>query len=112
MDHPSLPPAPLPEILIGWTTVPDKETALTLARAAVQARLAACVQIGEPILSVYHWEGKLCEEQETRVTFKFAATAEPQLRALIVSLHPYQTPQWLATPITHALPEYATWLTS
>lgn len=83
---------------------------MQLARAAVDAGLVACVQISEPILSVYRWEGKLCEETEYRITFKLAAAAEPRLRALLEASHPYTVPQWLALPVTHALPQYADWV--
>lgn len=99
-----------PRILIGWMTAPDRKTALSLAKAAVEAGLAACAQISEPILSLYCWDGALCEETEYRVTFKLTADAEPQLRALLVERHPYEVPQWLAVEASYVLPEYAAWV--
>jgi periplasmic divalent cation tolerance protein len=45
------------------TTVGSDEEARTLARAALEAKLAACVQIA-PVTSHYVWKGELCETRE------------------------------------------------
>lgn len=97
-------------ICIGWTTAPDEVTALKIARAVLAASAAACAQISTPVKSLYNWEGKLCEETEYRITFKFTAGAEPRLRAVLLANHPYKVPQWVAATASHALPEYARWV--
>lgn len=92
------------------TTVPAREQGLTLARAALAARLAACAQVEEQaITSVYRWEGQVCEEAEWCVTFKTTAAAEAGLRALVASEHPYAVPQWLVATV-QASPAYAAWV--
>ena len=45
-------------LLAVYTTVASREEALTMAKALVERRLAACAQI-EEIESVYRWEGAL-----------------------------------------------------
>lgn len=91
------------------TTVPEREQGLALARQLLAARLAACVQIDEqPITSLYHWQGRLCEEAEWRVTIKTTPACEPALRALAFAHHPYEVPQWLVTAM-QASPAYAAW---
>lgn len=97
-------------ILIGWTTTPDKDTALEISRAAIEAGLAACVQISGPLTSVYRWEGQLCEETEFRLTFKLAARHGEALQALVLQKHPYQVPQWVVVEAAHVLPAYAAWV--
>ena len=100
----------LAEVLSISTTVPARENGLALARAALAARLAACVQVdSQSITSLYRWQGQLCEEPEWRVTFKTAPACEPALRALVAQQHPYQLPQWLVTPV-QAAPAYAEWV--
>src|ERR1700682_2273292 len=47
------------------TTMPDRASAQSLARALVEARLAACVSIGTPVESLYHWRGEIETAQET-----------------------------------------------
>ncbi len=96
-------------ILSITTTVPAREQGLALARAALSARLAACVQVEEqPITSLYHWQGRLCEEAEWRVTIKTTPACEPALRALAFAQHPYEVPQWLVIA-AQASPAYAAW---
>ena len=52
------------------TTCDDEQKAEALARALVEQRLAACVQIDGPIKSVYRWNGKVEVEREWRCTIK------------------------------------------
>ncbi len=93
------------------TTLLGREQALAMARAAVEARLAACAQVDEAaITSVYRWQGDTCESSEWRLTFKTLPRCEPALRALVAGLHPYEVPQWIATKMIadHA---YLAWAT-
>ena len=46
-------------MLLAWTTVATPEDAARLARGAVEAGLAACVQVEGPVVSHYRWEGRL-----------------------------------------------------
>ena len=84
------------DILSVTTTVSSRSDAGGMARAALAAGVAACVQI-EPIDSVYRWEGKLCEEPEHRVTFKTALDAQASLEAWLRQNHPYQLPQIISS---------------
>lgn len=99
-----------PAILSVTTTVPEREQGLALARAALGARLAACAQVdAQPITSVYRWEGKVCEEDEWRVTFKTTPGCLSALHELVAAQHPYQLPQWLVSPVQASL-AYADWV--
>ncbi|WP_137894591.1 divalent cation tolerance protein CutA [Ramlibacter sp. 2FC] len=99
-----------PSILSITTTVPEREQGLALARAALTARLAACVQVdAQPITSVYRWQGRVCEEAEWRVTFKTAPGCEPALHEMVAAQHPYALPQWLLSPL-QASRAYADWV--
>ena len=52
------------------TTTGNREDAQRIAAELVDKRLAACVQLGGPITSFYHWEGKLETSQEWMLTVK------------------------------------------
>jgi len=41
------------------TPMPDRTSALALARSLLEARLAACVSVGAPVESLYHWRGQI-----------------------------------------------------
>jgi len=84
------------EILAVTTTVGSPADARQLARAIVQARLAACVQAEEGLTSFYRWQGKDCEEPEVRLTVKTLPGCAEALQALFREQHPYELPQFLA----------------
>jgi periplasmic divalent cation tolerance protein len=80
-----------------------------MARALVEERLAACVQIDGPILSTYSWQGNIEQSTEFRLTVK---TCRSKLEALLVSinkLHPYETPEVLWFEVS-ASEGYTKWL--
>ena len=56
------PPQPL-LMIIAWTTTATRSDAERLAEGAVEKRLAACAQIDGPVLSHYHWEGRLVQRR-------------------------------------------------
>ena len=64
-------------VAIALTTLPSRDEADRLAADAVAAGLAACAQVDGPIRSHYVWEGKVENEDEFRVTFKFAVALSP-----------------------------------
>lgn len=98
------------DLVIAWTTAETKEDAQRLAGGAVTAGLAACAQIDSPIQSFYIWEAKVEDATEWRILFKTTAARQPDLEAWIEREHPYDTPQWLVTPVTHAGKGYASWV--
>ena len=88
------------------TSLPDLDAARRLARELVEARLAACVQIGAPVESLYHWRGKLETANEVPLAIKASAAAWPRLEAAIRKGHPYELPEIVAVPLIHASPDY------
>ncbi|MFJ5550485.1 divalent-cation tolerance protein CutA [Streptomyces sp. NPDC093225] len=96
-------------ILTVLTTVDAAEVAQDLARGAVEARLAACAQIGGPVTSVYRWEGEVRTAEEWQVVFKTTEDAYPALEAHLLAAHPYDTPEVIATPVVRAAAGYRAW---
>lgn len=97
-------------VAIALTTLPSREEADRLAAEAVAAGLAACAQVDGPIRSHYVWEGKAENEDEFRVTFKYAVTKSAALESWVHARHPYAVPQWLAFAADHASPAYRAWV--
>ncbi len=90
------------------TTFPSADEARRVARALVEERLAACVQIDAPMRSVYRWQGQVEEADEVRMTIKTTRKARERLIARLCALHSYETPQVLAWP-AEAQPDYYAW---
>ena len=96
-------------LMIGWTTVATKDAAHELAQAIVEKNLAACVHIEGPIIAVYHWQGRIQNDQEFRLMIKFPEKNEKALEKFIHDNHPYETPQWVTVKADSVAPEYLKW---
>jgi periplasmic divalent cation tolerance protein len=94
------------------TTVDTEEAAHSLARSAVEARVAACAQVLGPISSTYWWEGKVDTSQEWYVVFKTTADSYPDLETHIKASHSYDVPEIIVTPIVAGNPAYLDWITA
>jgi len=98
-------------ISILLTTVSKKSDAVRLARAALHAKSAACVQILPPIESHYVWKGKRETSREFLVLAKTSTRQASTLEKLWSRLHPYDCPE-LVTLSGRASTSYARWIKS
>ena len=94
---------------IAWTTTETLEQAKSLAKQCVEAKLAACVQISAPITSIYRWNDTIEESTEYRMTLKCVDSQFDALQQLVLKLHPYDTPQWVAAELSEVSPSYQAW---
>ena len=92
------------------TTVASEDDAARIAEHLVEARLAACAHIEGPLESIYTWKGKLCREVEWKCTLKTSAELLPELERELLSLHPYETPEFVVTEFERASEDYGEWL--
>jgi len=92
------------------TTTAKAEDAGKIAMQLVERKLAACVQIVEPITSVYRWQGKIESEQEILLLIKSTQDLIPDIAELLDEIHPYEVPELVATPIIGGSTSYLSWL--
>ena len=90
-------------------TAPEMKTARRLARAALEARLAACANLVPRVESHYWWEGKISKATEVLLVFKTTAGKVAALERLIVAEHPYDTPEFVALPVSRVNGRYLSW---
>lgn len=100
------------EYLVVLVTVPDRETGLRMGRMLVERRVAACVNIVDGVRSIYMWEGRVEEDNESLMIIKTSRSRFSELRDLIRSMHPYKVPEVIALPIVDGLAEYLNWIGS
>ncbi len=93
-----------------FTTTETKEEAQAIGRALVEKRLAACVQVVGPISSIYWWEGEVEAAEEYLCLIKASSDLYDELEAAIKAIHPYDTPEILASPVTAGNADYLRWL--
>jgi periplasmic divalent cation tolerance protein len=89
--------------------MPSREAADALALALVEARWAACVQIGGPVESVYRWDGKIERATEWSLSIKTVSRLYQELEQFLIEKHDYDVPQIVAEKVA-ASESYAAWL--
>lgn len=91
-------------------TCPDAADAARIARALVEARLAACVSRLDGLVSTYRWEGGVQEDGEVLLLIKTTQAAFAPLRERLLALHPYDVPELIAVPVERGHDAYLDWL--
>jgi len=98
------------DALACFSTCPDAATAERIARALVEDRLAACVNVLPGVRSVYRWDGAVVTDDEVLLMIKTTGVRLPALRDRLLALHPYDTPELIALPVADGLPAYQQWI--
>jgi len=92
------------------TTAGNREDADKIAKVVVEKRLAACAQVFGPIRSVYWWKGKRESADEWLCVIKSRSDKYGELESAILSVHPYENPEIIASPIVAGSKKYLAWL--
>ncbi len=98
------------DVLLVLVTTPSPEVAAGLARALVEARLAACGSVLPGIHSIYRWEGRVEEAGEALLLLKTTRERFAALREELLRRHPYAVPEILALPVEQGSAAYLAWL--
>jgi periplasmic divalent cation tolerance protein len=98
------------EVVLAFSTFPDIETARRIARELVSENLAACANVIPKIESIYRWQGKIEQGDETLVLFKTTAHGFAVFEEKLKSLHPYDVPEIICTTIAAGWPPYLDWV--
>ncbi|KIH49685.1 divalent-cation tolerance protein CutA family protein [Ancylostoma duodenale] len=91
-----------------YVTAPSKDAALKIARAAVERKLAACVNIIPGV--TYEWQGKLHEDSEAVLIMKTQEGLLEDLHKVVIENHSYEVPAFVSLPIDGVSQPYADWL--
>ena len=98
------------EHIIVYITVPSPEEGEKIAKALVEKRLAACVNIVPGLRSIYHWQGKICDDRELLLIAKTRDSLFERLEHEVNSIHSYKLPEIIALPIVKGSKEYLDWI--
>jgi periplasmic divalent cation tolerance protein len=93
-----------------YITAKDKAQALTIGRALVAERLAACINVWEGMTSVYRWEGAVEEATEAVLIAKTSESQIPAIVDRVKELHSYACPCVVAWPLARGNPAYLDWI--
>jgi periplasmic divalent cation tolerance protein len=97
------------EAYVVFVSMPRDE-ARNMAKALVESRQAACVNIIPKIESYFMWQESAEFDEESLLIIKTSAARFESMKEFIAEVHPYELPEIIAVPITAALPEYVEWI--
>ncbi|KAA0147549.1 hypothetical protein FNF27_02411 [Cafeteria roenbergensis] len=96
-------------VVVGLVTAPGKE-AKSLARTLVDSELVACVNIVPGATSIYKWEGKIEESEESVLVIKTMGENQEAVTALVNREHSYDTPEVVFLPVVGGSEAYLKWV--
>lgn len=97
-------------IRVALTTIGSLEEGRRIARALVERRLAACVNLVPKLTSVYRWQGAVEEAEEVLLFIKTTEAQLDALEAAVRELHSYELPEFLALRVEAASQPYLDWI--
>lgn len=96
--------------IVVFVTASGKKEADKIAKALIQKKLAACVNIVPRIESVYWWQGKVEKGKESFLIIKSKKSKLASLIKLVKSLHSYTVPEVIALPVIGGSKTYLNWI--
>jgi periplasmic divalent cation tolerance protein len=93
-----------------FVTAASRREGKKIARHLVENKLAACVNISQPIESIYRWEGKIADEREFLLIIKSTRELFPEIKAEIAKIHSYRTPEIIGLPVIDGSRSYLQWV--
>src|SRR4051794_21544639 len=92
------------------STCATREEAERLARALIEARVAACVNVVPRMRSFYRWKGQIEDAEECLLLIKSSRALLDRVRSLLEKAHSYEVPEVIALPILDGAQNYLNWL--
>ncbi len=93
-------------------TTSNKKNAVEIARDLIEKKLAACVNIVPNVVSIYTWDGSICEGEEFLMIIKTRKNLFRKVEAAILEKHEYDVPEIVATSIDKGNDKYLKWIKS
>ncbi len=93
-----------------YVTTAGADEAIGIAETVVTERLAACANILNGAISIFHWEEKLRRETEAVLILKTTEEKTSSLTARIKELHSYECPCIVVLPIEGGNSEFLKWI--
>uniref|UniRef100_A0A7I5EDR1 CutA divalent cation tolerance homolog n=1 Tax=Haemonchus contortus TaxID=6289 RepID=A0A7I5EDR1_HAECO len=97
-------------IRVVYVTAPSKEVAVKIAKAVVERKVAACVNIIPGVTSVYEWQGELHEDPEVVMIIKTREALVEDLHKVVMENHTYDVPAFVSLATDAVSFPYAQWL--
>jgi len=96
--------------LVIFITLSSEEEAEKIGKTLVEERLTACANIIPKIRSIFHWDGKICDEREVLLIAKSKESMFQRIKERVIRLHSYDVPEIIGLPIRSGSEDYLDWI--
>ncbi|MEW6108021.1 MAG: divalent-cation tolerance protein CutA [Nitrospirota bacterium] len=96
--------------IVVFITSSNEQEAEKIAKAVIESRLAACVNIIKNVRSIYRWQGRIEDDNEALMIVKTRSDLFEELLNAVKGLHSYSVPEVIAMPIIEGSGDYLKWL--
>lgn len=93
-----------------YITTKDKSQALSIGKALVEQKLVACINVLNPMTSIYHWEGRVHESEEAVLIAKTKKNLVPEVIEKVQALHSYECPCVIELPVGQGNADFLKWI--
>jgi periplasmic divalent cation tolerance protein len=93
-----------------FTTCKNEAEARILARALIENKLAACVNILSNMDSIYMWEGEIAEATESKLLIKTKSDKMNEVFLTIKAMHSYEVPEIQVIDVATGNLAYFNWM--
>lgn len=100
----------MPNPVILYITVSDREEGLRIGRALVEENLCACANVSENVTSVFRWEDEIQEASEAVLIAKTQRQHIDAATDLVKLEHSFDCPCVVAVPIFGGNQEFINWI--
>ena len=91
-------------------TVKNRREAKGIARALIEKRLAACVNIINNIESLFRWQGKIDSALEAMLVIKTKRVKVLKVIKEVKAKHSYDVPEIISLPVSSGFKPYLNWI--
>lgn len=98
------------DVVLVLTTIPSTDQGEAIARALIDERLAACVNVLPPMTSFYRWKGVVERDTECQLVVKTTRDRVAAVDARIRDLHTYELPELLVLAADDGGRQYLEWV--
>ncbi|MBW2526443.1 MAG: divalent-cation tolerance protein CutA [Deltaproteobacteria bacterium] len=93
-----------------FITTDGEEEGQRVAKALLEAKVVACVNVIPQVSSRFWWEGKLDSAEESLLVAKTRRSALERVGEVVREVHSYDVPEIIALPIVWGSASYLEWI--
>ena len=98
------------DVIVIFVTAANRTEAEQIGLTLVEKKLIACCTIVEPVFSIFHWQGKICRENEALLVMKSVMGRFELIAEKVTKMHSYETAEIIALPIIAGSEDYLNWV--